>query len=545
MLKEEFVIWPVFKNRPRSNLNKVEVSNESGRGPVTVIGPRFSMHKKMQPILENIVMDFVKSGQLLPPGGQVVLAVSGGADSLALMYVLHSLRTAGLLRMELSVAHVNHQLRGVAADADEKFVVGQAHKLNLPVTVRRIDVYRFARSNKLSIETAARRLRIQALLEIAETTGFSLVATAHHKNDNAETVVHRLLRGTGFRGLAGIRPRTNFPRNLAFVRPMLCATREQIVQYLREKKIDWRKDHTNQDLSYTRNYIRHVLLPELQKDCIGSLIENLAELAENSRRFYALLCRRVEKLWPEVTVSREKDTIILNRRIFSTQPEPVKVELARHCLTEIGSGERDLTARHYSRIIQLACGNVTGKEILLPGGFCVRTECENLIFEKLTSKQPQTQRQSISLEIPGSPGDSAVRRPPQDTLRHLEDLRRTRFADYQIEARIIDARSLKLEKFKKSKTEYIECFDLDRIHLPLVARPRQAGDRFWPMGQPGKKRVGKFVSAARLPQESRDGLFVIADEEKIIWLAPIRACEETKLTTRTKKVLQLQLIPFH
>jgi tRNA(Ile)-lysidine synthase len=479
------------------------------------------MHKKMQPNLENIVMDFAKSGRLLPAGQRVVLAISGGADSLALMCVLHSLKMAGLLEVELSVAHVNHQLRGAAADADEKFVVDRAHRLNLPVTVRRIDVYGFARENKLSIETAARKLRIQALLEIAQTTGFSLIATAHHRNDNAETVVHRLLRGTGFRGLAGIRPRTDFPGSPAFVRPMLCATREQIVQYLREKKIDWRQDHTNQDLSYTRNYIRHILLPQLQKECAGSLIEHLSELAKNSRRFYDLLCRRIEKLWPEVTVSREKNAIVLNRQIFKTQPEHVKVELARYCLTEIGSGERDLTARHYNKIIQLACGDVTGREIMLPNGFRVRTEYGSLIFEKLSSERLQVQRQSVSLEIPGQ----------------------TQFADYRIEARIIDAQGFNLEKFKKSKTDYIEWFDLDRIHLPLVARPRQVGDRFWPIGLPGKKRVGKFVSAARLSRQLRDGIFVIADEEKIIWLVPVRACEETKLTTLTKKVLQLQLIP--
>jgi tRNA(Ile)-lysidine synthase len=475
----------------------------------------------MQSNLENIVADFVKSNQLFGSGDRIILAVSGGADSLALMYVLHSLRSAGRLKVELSVAHVNHQLRGTAADEDERFVVRQAKKLNLPVTVRRIDVRRFARENKLSIETAARKLRIKALLEIAETAGSSLVATAHQKNDNAETIVHRLLRGTGFRGLAGIRPKTNFTDSLAFVRPMLCATREQIVQYLREWKFDWRRDHTNQDLSYTRNYIRHILLPELQKDCAGRLIEHLSELARSGRGFYALLCRQVEKIWPKVIIGRDKDVIVLNRKIFSTQTEPVKVELARRCLTEIGSGERGLTAKHYNLIDRLACKNITGKEILLPNGYCVRTEYENLIFEKFSTVQLQPQPQSIPLEIPGQ----------------------TRFADYLIEAKIIDAQGLELETFKKNKDNLIECFDLDRICPPLVVRRRRAGDRFWPMGMPDKKRVGKFITAARLTRESRDKLLVIADREKIIWLAPVRAGEETRLTDRTKRILRLQLIP--
>jgi len=528
--------WP-GRNRPKNNL-KAKYRTNQACGPVMStwhghlgrvfiptsrekpVPQRFSIPQKMQSNLENIVADFVKSSQLFGSGRRIVLAVSGGADSLALMYVLHSLHSAGRLAMEMSVAHVNHQLRGPDADADEKFVVRQAKKLNLPVTTRRIDVRRFARENKLSIETTARKLRIKALIEVAGTAGSSLIATAHQKNDNAETIVHRLLRGTGFRGLAGIRPKTDFTENLAFVRPLLCATREQIVQYLRERKFDWRRDHTNQDLSYTRNYIRHVLLPELQKDCAGPLIEYLAELARNGRGFYALLCRQAERLWPEVVVGRDKDVIVLNRKIFSTQIEPIKVELARRCLTEIGSGERDLAAEHYNGIIRLACKNITGKKILLPDGFRVRTEYENLIFEKLTSKKQQPQRQSTSLEIPG----------------------KTRFADYLIEARVIDAQGLKLETFKKDKTSLIECFDLDRICPPLVVRRRQAGDRFWPMGMPGEKRVGKFITAARLTRESRDKLLVIADGGKIIWLAPLRAGEETRLTDQTRRILQLQLI---
>jgi tRNA(Ile)-lysidine synthase len=156
---------------------------------------------------------------------------------------------------------------------------------------------------------------------------------------------------------------------------------------------------------------------------------------------------------------------------------------------------------------------------MLPDGFCARTEYGNLIFEKSPVKQTKPQEESAELEIPGE----------------------VRFADCRIETELIDAQDFEIETFKKEKTCLAECFDLDKICLPLIVRRRQRGDRFWPMGLPGEKRIGKFITAARLPRRSREKLFVVADKEKIIWLAPLRAGEETRITDETKKILRLQL----
>jgi tRNA(Ile)-lysidine synthase len=194
-----------------------------------------------------------------------------------------------------------------------------------------LDVRGFARRNKLSIETAARELRIKSLLDIAKASNCSHIVTAHQKNDNAETILQRLVRGTGFRGLGGIWPKRVFADEIRFVRPLLCVGRDEIIEYLQQRNLKWRQDHTNADCTYRRNYIRHRLLPAIQRDCADSLVKQLSELARSARRFYSLVCTHADKLWPELAdCTCEK--IALDLKIFLAQPQPVKVELVREIL---------------------------------------------------------------------------------------------------------------------------------------------------------------------------------------------------------------------
>ena len=154
---------------------------------------------------ENKIAEFIEANDLFAGDGGVLVAVSGGADSVALLFALYNLIKAGRFKIELAVGHVNHNLRGELSDGDEQFVIELGRKLSIPVITRSVDVSGFAAENKLSIETAARELRLKSLAEISSSQGCSKIATAHHRDDNAETLVHRLMRGTAFRGLCGIR----------------------------------------------------------------------------------------------------------------------------------------------------------------------------------------------------------------------------------------------------------------------------------------------------------------------------------------------------
>jgi len=515
---------------------------------------------------EKKVGDFIKANELFGSADKVLLAVSGGADSTALLYAMHALSSENVFSAELLCAHINHQLRGAEADLDEDFVIARAAELKLAVTTKRLDVRGFAGRNKLSIETAARKLRIKNLVEIAKANNCDCVATAHQKNDNAETILQRLTRGTGFRGLGGIWPMRVFggesiglsstPLNkfeadtpaserrgdtqyyTKFVRPLLCVRRDEIIEYLQERNLKWRQDHTNADYTYRRNYIRHRLLPALQQDCSSSLVERLSELSESARRFYNLVRSRTDEVWPKAA-DCFGEKVTLNLKMLLAQPQPVIVELVRRGLTAVGCGERDLTQRHYEKILRLAEQNVSGKKIKLPGEFVVGAEYGNLIFSRTQTSEIRSQKSEDRSQ------KTEVRRWETETCPVssvvLEIPGQTRFGRYLIKAAIFEADEEEFEKFKAGKPNFIERFDFDKIKPPLVVRLRRPGDRFAPLGLGQEKKVGKFLTAARVPRETRQKLLIVADSERIIWVWPIRAGEQTKVSEGTQKILQLQM----
>ena len=466
--------------------------------------------------LVNKVADFIKANELFENADKVLLAVSGGADSIALLHVMHVLKKKGVISVDLCCAHINHQLRAGQADRDEEFVLAQMAKLQLGVSTRRIDVREFARMNKMSIETAARKMRIENFLDIAGENNCSHIVTGHQKDDNAETVLHRLLRGTGFRGLAGIWPMRTFDGNIRFVRPFICVTRDEIVKYLHQNKLQWCEDATNIDCRYTRNYIRHKLLPELQKDCTGSLVEQFFKLSESARRFYKHISSHVDNIWSKIADYTDKN-VTLNLKIFLEQSQPVKVEIIRRSLAGIVCGERNVTEQHYQKIQQLAEQNVSGKMLQLPGGFLVRREYNNLIFSacRVGFTPPISEAEPAIIKIPG----------------------KTQFGQYTIEATEYLAPGFTGGVISK----FVERFDLDKIKLPLSVRLRQPGDRFVTLGRKNEIKIGKFLTAQKVPHDIRQKVLVVTDSEKIIWLWPIRISEQAKITDSTNKILQLKI----
>ncbi|MHC4743595.1 MAG: tRNA lysidine(34) synthetase TilS [Planctomycetota bacterium] len=472
---------------------------------------------------ERRIADFMRDNELLNSSAKVLLAVSGGADSTALLYAMHALQGRGIVDARLECAHINHGLRGEQGDEDERFVVRRAEKLGLKVKVRRVDVRSYAQQAGLSIETAGRELRIESLLDIAAETGCSLVATAHQMDDNAETVVQRLARGTGIRGLAGIWPVREFGSgDIRFVRPMLGVKREEVIEYLKEQNLQWREDETNAQFKFRRNYIRHRLLPALQTDCTGPLAEQLFDLSRAARGYYDLVCRRADETQAASAVF-EEGRVILHCEKLLAEPRPVQVELVRRALDILGSGQRQIMQEHYERIIDLAGRDKGGGKVELPGTFAARREYGNVILEKAEPERKTVPQEGIEVTVPGQ----------------------TPFGPYVVETKIIDIEDcrtdMRFSKHDKRQEVFFERFDLNNIKPPVIVRPRRDGDRFIPLGLQAEKKVGKFLTDARTPGDLRRKVLVVEDSEKVIWLWPIRMSEQAKITDRTRKILQIEI----
>jgi tRNA(Ile)-lysidine synthase len=462
--------------------------------------------------LEQKTEDFIAVEELTPAEGKVLLAISGGADSTALLHVLAA------LRLDIRCAHINHQLRDDEAQRDEDFVIEQCQKLKVPVVTMKIDVRDYAKKAKLSIETAARNLRIENLVEIAKSQNCDCIATAHHKNDNAETIIDRLIRGTGLRGLCGIWPAKEFNDGITFIRPLLCATRDEIIQYLNNLNLNWCTDRTNTDFVYRRNFIRHCLLPALQKDSSGDIVEQLAVLSKTSRGFYQMICRTADTIWPDAATMNE-NSVIVDLDKIANQPAEVKIEIARRALALLDCHEQDITERHYTGILRLS----DDAKLQLPNRITVHRQGGKIVFEKLLKTKPECRAgftPPVRLNVAG----------------------KTEFAGVIIEADTLEYDVAKFEQFKANKSNTIEWFDFEKLKLPLEVRLRKHGDKFWPLGLAGEKRVGKFLTTAKVSQSLRRRLVVVADSDKIIWLCPVRISEQAKLTGQTQKVLQLQVV---
>jgi tRNA(Ile)-lysidine synthase len=469
--------------------------------------------------LEEKVACFIAVNRLFEGATHILLAVSGGADSIALLHAMQALVSREVMDADLVCVHVNHQLRGAASDGDQAFVVEQATELGLPVITKTIDVSAYAKEQKLSIETAGRQLRLACLGQVARDQDCTWIATDHQKNDNAETVLQRLRRGTGFRGLAGIWPSRQFAGTPRLARPLLDCERAEIVTYLQTQHLRWREDQTNADCAHTRNFIRHRLLPNLQSESSDSLVTALASLAAAAEKLHLRVREQAELAAARHTQSADERTVV-DATVLASLPEMVAVELVRLQLAALGCGEQNLTQHHYRNILRLARDGTVAKALTLPGGFLACRERDRIVLQPRASEsQAEIPTSGVAIRVPGT----------------------SDFAGYRIEARIFDGTESEKARIRDDKSPFLEYLDLDRVDRPLIVRARHQGDRFHPLGLAGKKKVGKFLTAAKVPAKLRREILVFEDRGKIVWLCPVRISERVKITEQTRRILALRV----
>ena len=458
---------------------------------------------------------------LLEANETVVVGVSGGPDSMALLFGLHLLNESGRLPLRPQVAHLNHQLRGAESDGDAAFVSQQAERLGLPAFVECEDIRALSGEGRGSVEEVARNRRYEFLGRMCVKVGSRAVAVAHHADDNAETVLQRIVRGTGLRGLGGIRPmRPLRPgSNVRLVRPLLGFRKSEIMDFLAEQEIPFRQDASNLVGDYTRTRIRQRVLPVLASEVNPQVVEALLRLSEQARLMDAFLRERAAQILETVVVSRNDREVVLNVHPLIRKSRVIRTEVIRQALQELAAGEQDIGYAHLSNVTDLAERSAGGKELHLPGGIVVRKEYDRLVLRNTTDEP----RESCAVEV-------AVRLPGVTTLP-------VRRMEISVECAAFDAAAF--ARWREQRSNLEEVMDQDAVSVPLTVRSRREGDRFWPLGAPGSKKLSDFLSERRVRPADRDRVAVLCDRLGPVWIIPYRIDDRVKVTRSTRHVLKL------
>ena len=315
--------------------------------------------------------------QLIPQGARVIVGVSGGADSVALLHVLNRLRSGRA--WNLHIVHVDHRLRRESGE-DANFVRRLGEEWTIPTTIERFDVRAICAREGWSLEDGARRIRYQCFLEAARRQSASHVALAHTADDQAETVLMRLVRGTGLMGLGAI-PMKRQLEEVWVVRPLLSVWRQDILAYLREARVAHREDATNQDPRFVRNRIRHELLPLLERDYNPNIKGTLTQLAEQSRWDYTYLQEAAGRQWKRLAKVKRPGHITIAVSALLRQPKALQRQLVRHAIQRAGGEPGQFEFRHWLEVERLLTQRPAGTLLHLPGGVQLRREPERIVCE--------------------------------------------------------------------------------------------------------------------------------------------------------------------
>lgn len=325
------------------------------------------------------VIETIHRHRLLKSGSRVLVAVSGGPDSVALLHVLQALRRSW--RLEVRAAHLDHALRAESAD-DAAFVRGLGQRWGVPMTIIRHDVAARCARQGWSLEDGARRVRYQVLLELARDQRADRVCLAHTADDQAETVLMRLIRGTGLLGLGAI-PIERSGDGVSYVRPLLEVWRADILDYLRRHRLSFREDPSNTDRRFFRNRIRHELLPLLARDYNPNIRQALVQLAQQSRSDYDYLQEAAARVWKRLAKSRPQGRVAIAIDAFRQQPKALQQQLVRQAIARVRGSAGRLEFRHWLEVERIFLDRPVGTLVDLPGGIQFRREPTAVICQRL------------------------------------------------------------------------------------------------------------------------------------------------------------------
>jgi tRNA(Ile)-lysidine synthase len=464
------------------------------------------------PDLSSRVARTIRHDCRMAAGDRVAVAISGGSDSVALFWLLHAL--APDLGLELAgLVHVNHQLRGAESDGDEAFCRRLADRMGLPIAVAAIDVAADARARRVSIEVAARDARYAFFERAAADLGATVIVTGHTLDDQAETVMLRLLRGAGTRGLSGVRPRRG-----RVARPLLHVRRAEARDYLIARDEAWRDDASNLDTAIVRNRVRHELMPVLESVAPGAavVLARTARLAQDDESF---LMEAAIKNRPALVVSEEGSggPVELDAGTLSLLPPALGRRLIRALAAQVAPGA-GLSAAHLEAVLGLAGSDKTTGHLDLPG-LTVRKHGAGLSLLRAAGEPDSVSKISWAPRALDVPGSVAV---PEASVM----ISATRGAA-TVEWSALGSGAAAVQ--------------MQSIRLPLFVRNRRPGDRFRPLGAPGRRKLQDVLVDRKVPRGDRDRVALVVDaDDKIVWVAGLVVAHDCRVTAPEDGVLILE-----
>lgn len=452
--------------------------------------------------MKETVFNNILHHNLISKGDNIVAGISGGLDSMALLMILYDLRKE--FDINIIVCHVNHGVREEASK-DQDFVRKTADKLKLDFKTIDVDMVSYGIDKGITAEEAGRELRYGFFRKVLKNAGRGKIAVAHNKNDQAETLLQRIIRGTGIDGLKGMEFRSQ-----DIVRPILNINRSEIEEYLHSNDIEYVVDRTNLMPIYNRNKVRLELIPYIQDNFNPNIVETLWRTSHTSKIDSNYLDKMTREGYDKIVKEEGTYKVILDGIQFLSLHRSIQNRLIRLTIFNLIQNIQGISEYHVSSLVNMFLDFKTGKQMDLPNGLIARVSYNDLIIQRKKIGYNKDYYHNLSL------GENII-----DQL------------DLKIIMKIVDKKDIK----KGSNTIYI---DFNKIKGKLSLRNRRNGDKIVPLGMKGRKKVKDYFIDKKVPREKRDRIPLLADEENIIWILGYKLSDLYKISDKTEKILAIE-----
>lgn len=455
------------------------------------------------------VINYIKENKIIQQDDRILVALSGGPDSVCLLHMLYRIKDK--FNLKLGAIHINHMLRGEEADKDENYIIDLCEQMGIKHYVKRINIEYIAKETNVSLETAGRNERYKAFEEIKIKDKYNKIAVAHNANDQAETILMRIMRGTGLEGLTGIKPQ----REGGIIRPILCLNRQEIEDYCEYNGLNPRIDASNYDRHYSRNRVRLDILPYMRDNFNKDIIDTLNRMTLLLQKDNEFIEGYSQKCY-NIYCKKHNNKLEILKELFEKEMESIITRVVIIAFKEISKSYQNFEMKHIYEIVNLA-SRETGKKINLTNNII----CENLYGNIVLSKNDNKYYNSCV--------KTEIKLDKDNIIENIE------FNNYIINFEVIENK--KKEKF--TKNNLIKLFNYDKIEKEILIRYRKDGDKIIPLGMSGSKKVKDIFINSKVPREERDNTPILCFDDKISWIVGYKTSQLFKIDSDTKMILKI------